>query len=145
MHTDRCGNTRGQKNRSKGNGKKPKYKSLCIDIQRMWNMECMIIPVTIRATGIATKGLKKYLKAMLEKYSINSLQKTLLFRTSYIKRKVLQSEIGSLSGGDRLWSKRSTGKKRPVTIENNSIIIIIIIIIRYGCLLSQAFSSWYFS
>jgi hypothetical protein len=25
------------------------------------------------------------------------------------------------------------------------IIIIIIIIIRYGCLLSQAFSSWYFS
>jgi len=108
---------------------KLKYKSLCIDIQRMWNTKCMIIPVIIRATTIATKGLKKNLEAMLEKYSTDSLQKTLLFRTSCIKRKVLQSEIGSLSGGDRLLSKRSTGKKRPVTRENNNIIIIIIIII----------------
>jgi hypothetical protein len=37
--------------------KKPKYKSLCIEIQRMWNTKCMIIPVIIGATGIVTKGL----------------------------------------------------------------------------------------
>ena len=35
--------------------------------------------------------------------------------------------------------------KLLVTIPVAPIIIIIIIIIRYGCLLSQAFSSWYFS
>jgi hypothetical protein len=40
---------------------------------------------------------------------------------------VLQSETGSLSGGDRRWFKRrSTGEKRPVTRDNNDIIIIII-------------------
>jgi hypothetical protein len=28
----------------------------------MWNMKCFVIPVIIRATGIVTKGLKKYLE-----------------------------------------------------------------------------------
>jgi hypothetical protein len=41
--------------------KKVKHKSLCIGIQKTWNMKCMIIPVIIGATGIVTKGLKKHL------------------------------------------------------------------------------------
>jgi len=35
--------------------KKLKYKSLCIEIQQMWNMKCKILPVIIGATGIVTK------------------------------------------------------------------------------------------
>jgi hypothetical protein len=38
--------------------KKLKYKHLSIEIQRMWNMKCFVIPVIIGATGIVTKGLK---------------------------------------------------------------------------------------
>jgi hypothetical protein len=34
---------------------------LCIEMQRMWNMKCMIIPAVIGAIGIVTKGLKKNL------------------------------------------------------------------------------------
>jgi hypothetical protein len=45
-------------------GKKLKYRSLCMKISRMWNMKCVIIPVIIRAIGIATKGLKNVLKAI---------------------------------------------------------------------------------
>jgi len=45
MHTDRCGNTRRQKRCAKGRGKKLNYKSLCTEIQRMWNLKCTIIPV----------------------------------------------------------------------------------------------------
>jgi hypothetical protein len=41
--------------------KKLKYKNLSIEIQRMWNMKCFVIPVIIGATGIVTTGLKKYL------------------------------------------------------------------------------------
>jgi hypothetical protein len=41
--------------------KKLKYNSLCIEIQRMWYMKCMIVQVIIGATGIVTKGLKKCL------------------------------------------------------------------------------------
>jgi hypothetical protein len=41
---------------------KLKYKNLSIEIQRMWNMKCFVIPVIIGATGIVSKSLKKIWK-----------------------------------------------------------------------------------
>jgi hypothetical protein len=72
--------------------KKLKYKSLGIEIQRMWNLKCMIIPVINGATGIVTKSLGKTLGAIPGKHSIDSLQKTAVLGTSHIIRKVLQCE-----------------------------------------------------
>jgi len=80
--------------------KKLKYKSLCIEIQRMWNLKCTIIPVIIGATGIVTRSLRKNLEAVPGKHSIDSLQKTAILGTSHIIRKVLQCETGNLSGGE---------------------------------------------
>ena len=54
--------------------KKLKYKSLCIELQRMWNLKCMIIPIIIGATGIVTRSLRKNLEAVPGKHSIDSLQ-----------------------------------------------------------------------
>jgi hypothetical protein len=34
--------------------KKLKYKTLCIEMHRLWNLKCKIIPVIIGATGIVT-------------------------------------------------------------------------------------------
>jgi hypothetical protein len=31
--------------------KKLKYKSLCIEVHKMWSMKCMIIPVIVRSSG----------------------------------------------------------------------------------------------
>jgi len=59
MHADRCGNTRRQKCCAKGSGNYLKYKSLCVEIQRMWKMKCMFVPIIIGATGIVTRSLKK--------------------------------------------------------------------------------------
>jgi hypothetical protein len=39
--------------------KKLKYKSLCKEIQRMWNLKCTITLVKIGATGIVTRSLRK--------------------------------------------------------------------------------------
>jgi hypothetical protein len=58
----------------------------------MWNMKCFVIPVITGATGIVTKGIKKYLERIPGKRSIDSLQKTAVLGTSHMIRKVLQSE-----------------------------------------------------
>ena len=55
-------------------GKKLKYKSLCIEVQRMWNLKCTIIPVITGATGIVTRSLRKNLGVVPGKHSIDSLQ-----------------------------------------------------------------------
>jgi hypothetical protein len=57
--------------------KKLKYKHLSIEIQRMWNMKCFVTPVITGATGIVTRGLKKYLETITGKHSIDSLKKQL--------------------------------------------------------------------
>ena len=67
-------------------------KSLCIEIQLMWNLKCTIIPIIIGATRIATRSLRKNLETVPGKHSIDSLQKTAILGTSHIIRKVLQSE-----------------------------------------------------
>ena len=69
-----------------------KYKILCIEIQRMWNLKCTIVPVIIGATGIVMRSLRKNLETVPGKHSIDSLQKTAILETSHIIRKVLQCE-----------------------------------------------------
>ena len=72
--------------------KKLKYKSLCIEIQRMWNLKCTIVPIIIGATGIVTRSLRKNLETVPGKHLIDSLQKTAILGTSHIIWKVLQCE-----------------------------------------------------
>jgi hypothetical protein len=63
--------------------KELKYYRLSIEIQRMWNLKCTIIPVIIGATGIVTESLRKNLEAIPGKHSIDSLQKTAVLGTSH--------------------------------------------------------------
>jgi hypothetical protein len=72
--------------------KKLKYNGLCIEMQRMWNLKCTIVPVIIGATGIVTRSLTKNLETIPGKHSIDPLQKTATLGTSHIIRKVLQCE-----------------------------------------------------
>jgi len=72
--------------------KKLKCKSLCIEIQGMWNLKCTIAPVIIGASGIVTRSLRKNLEAVPGKHSIGPLQKTAVLGTSHIIWKVLQCE-----------------------------------------------------
>ena len=69
-----------------------KYNSLCIEIQRMWNLKCAIIQIVIGATGIVTRSLRKNLEAVPGKHPIDSLRKTAILGTSHIIRKVVQCE-----------------------------------------------------
>jgi len=94
----------------------------------MWNLKCKIIAVINGATGIVTRGLRKKFQTITEKHSVDSLQKTAVLGTSHIMQKVLQSENGSLCGGNRRWFRRHGRKKRRVSRDMMMVIIIIIII-----------------
>jgi hypothetical protein len=60
-------------NNNNNSGKKLKYKSLCIEIQGMWNLKCTIILVIIGATGIVTSSLRKnfgrYARKTLDRFT----------------------------------------------------------------------------
>jgi len=93
MHTDRYGNTRRQKCCAKGSGKEVKIQQFkYVEIQRMWNLKCTIVPVITGVTGIVTRSLRENLEVVPGKHSIDSLQKTAILGTSHIIRKVLQCE-----------------------------------------------------
>ena len=49
----------------------------------MWNLKCTIIPVIIGATGVVKRSLRKNLKAVPGKHSIDSLQKIAILGTSH--------------------------------------------------------------
>jgi len=76
--------------------KKLKYKSIGIEIKRMWSLKCTIVPVINGATGVVARSLKKNLEAIRGKHSIDSPPKknthTVTLGTSHIIRKVLQCE-----------------------------------------------------
>ena len=63
--------------------KKQKYRNFCIEIQQMWNMKCMIVPVVIGVTGRVKESLKKLLGSMPGKHSIDSLKKTAVLGTAH--------------------------------------------------------------
>jgi hypothetical protein len=59
--------------------KKLKYKNLSVEIRRMWNMKCFVIPVITGATEIVTKGLKKCLEKNRKAFNRFSTKKKQLY------------------------------------------------------------------
>lgn len=69
--------------------KQLKYKSLMIEIQRMWNAKTVIIPVVIGVTGFVTKSFREHLQQIPGVHSPNHLQQVAILGTAHILRKVL--------------------------------------------------------
>ena len=66
-----------------------KYKDLTIEIQRMWNVKTRVIPVIIGATGTISKSFIKYVSDIPGNHDVKVLQKTAIFGTAHILRKVM--------------------------------------------------------
>jgi hypothetical protein len=66
-----------------------KYKDLTIEIQSMWNLKTNVIPVIIGATGTISKSFRKYVSNIPGNHKVKELQKTAIFGTAHILRKVL--------------------------------------------------------
>jgi hypothetical protein len=112
--------------------KELKYKNLSIEIQRMWNSKCFVIPVITGATGIVTRGLKKYLEIIPGKQSIDSLQRNICTRNiTHYKESATIRNLKLEWWGSPLVQEEEC-QEEPVKREEEGIIIIIIIIIING-------------
>ena len=66
-----------------------KYEDLTIEIQCMWNVKTMVIPVIIGVNGTILKSFRKYAGNIPESHEVRELQKTATLGTAHILRKVL--------------------------------------------------------
>ena len=66
-----------------------KFKTIIIEVQRVWNMKAKVIPVIIGATGTTSKLLRQYLKNIPGKHEIKELQTTTVLGTAHTLWKVL--------------------------------------------------------
>ena len=77
----------------------------------MWNMQCMIVPVIICATGIVVKCLKTDFEAMPGKHSVYSLQKAAILGTSHKQGKYSSLHFEARAVGIAIVSGEVAGQK----------------------------------
>jgi disulfide bond formation protein DsbB len=60
-----------------------KYEELTIEIERMWTVTTMTIPVIIGATGTISKSFRKYVSTIPGNHDVKELQKTAILGTAH--------------------------------------------------------------
>ena len=69
--------------------KRLKYKSLEIEISRMWGVKAQVVPIVIGALGFVPQNLSKNLSKLPGNSKDWEVQEIALFGTAHILRKVL--------------------------------------------------------
>ena len=73
----------------KGIEKKSKLKDLELEIQRIWHMKTVVIPVVVGALGTVKKGMVENIKKVSETATVTEIQKICMLGFTQILRKVL--------------------------------------------------------
>ena len=63
-----------------------KYKDLLIEIEKMWHLKAVTIPVIVGALGMINKGTENYMRMIPGLPSLQEVQKIVLTGTSRVLR-----------------------------------------------------------
>ena len=69
--------------------KKSKYNDLELEIQRMWHMKTVVIPVVVVPLGTVKEGMVENIKKVSETATVTGIQKICMLGSARILRKVL--------------------------------------------------------
>ena len=69
--------------------KKSKYKDLKLEIQRMWHMKTLVIPMVVGPLGTVKKGMEENIKKVSERATVTEIRKICRLGSAQILRKVL--------------------------------------------------------
>jgi hypothetical protein len=141
MHPDKCGNTSGQKCHAKASRKETKTQDFMY--RYTTNVECAMYGYTRGnwSHRNSNKRFKEKFRSQTGKTFNRFTANTAVLGTSHIIRKVLQSETGSLSGGDHSWFKRSKGEKWPVVRDNMVVVVVVIMMMMMMMMMMISLSS----
>ena len=98
--------------------KKDRYLNLARDLEKLWNMKVMIVPIVIGAFGTITKGLLKGLEDLEVGRWVETIQMTALLKTTRILRRVLET-WGDLLSLKLQWKTISWCEKLSKVHDNN--------------------------
>ena len=68
---------------------KSKYKDLELEIQRMWHMKIVVIPMVVGALGTVKKEMEENIKKVSERATVIEIQKICMLGSARILRKAL--------------------------------------------------------
>ena len=77
-----------------------KYRDLCRELGRLWEVRCSVVPVVVGALGTIPRRLSSYLALLDINLSVETIQKAAILGTARILRRVLEME--NVSGVPRL-------------------------------------------
>ena len=114
--------------------KKLKYKSFCIEIHRMWNLKCTIVPVIIGATGIVTRSLKKFGNSTRKTFDTFTIKDSCTWNITHNTESAAvwslkRERWGSPLVQEKHQEEKACDKRHPYRIIIIMMVIIIIIII----------------
>ena len=68
-----------------------KYRSLCRELERLWGINCRVVPIVVGALGMIPARLFAHLKMLYINLSIETIQKSAILGTARTLRKVLEA------------------------------------------------------